>query len=166
MTMMKYHIMLARNDVFSEWIYSHFPFSLNNFNETCTSVIVKKRSHFWTRYWSQCWYLAQVIRHLKKIFFYREYSENWVLGAFKYLANIFNRFVKKSFCARFYLFLKSTKWFVPVKKSSIHGILCIEKWVAQRYVIEEKVLATNRRYMSIKTFPGLKTVARSTQILT
>ena len=40
---MKYHITLARNDVIGKLGGSRFPYSLDDFNEPCTAVIVKKK---------------------------------------------------------------------------------------------------------------------------
>ena len=41
---MKYHVTLARNDVFGELAASRFPCSLDDFNRPCTVVIVKKKN--------------------------------------------------------------------------------------------------------------------------
>ena len=41
---MKYHITLARNNVIGKLGGSHFPYSLDDFNEPCTAVIVKKKN--------------------------------------------------------------------------------------------------------------------------
>ena len=41
---MKYHITLARNDVIGKLGGSRFPYSLDDFNEPCTGVIVTKRT--------------------------------------------------------------------------------------------------------------------------
>ena len=41
---MKYHVTLAHNDVFGELAGSQFPCSLDDFNEPCTAVIVKKKN--------------------------------------------------------------------------------------------------------------------------
>ena len=41
---MKYHITLTRNDVLDELAISRFPCSLDDFNEPCTAVIVKKKN--------------------------------------------------------------------------------------------------------------------------
>ena len=41
---MKYHIMLARNDVIGKVGGWRFPYSLDDFNEPCTAVIVTKKN--------------------------------------------------------------------------------------------------------------------------
>ena len=41
---MKYHVTLASNDVFGELAGSRSPCSLDDFNESCTAVIVKKKN--------------------------------------------------------------------------------------------------------------------------
>ena len=119
---MKYHIMLARN--------TYYPYSLDVFNESCITVIVKKElaRQYFVRYSLQCSYLAQMIQHLLKFNFVRELKKG-IFGAFNYLASPFYLFVKKGFFARFHLFLKSSEWLVPANISSMHDKLCKEKWV-------------------------------------
>ena len=65
---MKYHIMLARN--------TYYPYSLDVFNESCTTVIVKKElaRQYFVRYSFQFSYLAQMIQHLLKFNFAREFK--------------------------------------------------------------------------------------------
>ena len=41
---MKYHVTVACNDVFRELVGSRSPCSLEDINEPCTAVIVKKRT--------------------------------------------------------------------------------------------------------------------------
>ena len=41
---MEYHVTLARNDVFGELTGPRFPCSIDDFNEPCPAVIVKKRT--------------------------------------------------------------------------------------------------------------------------
>ena len=40
---MNYHITLARNDIFGKLTGSSFPCSLDDFNEPCTAIIIKKK---------------------------------------------------------------------------------------------------------------------------
>ena len=43
---MKYHITLARNDVFGELVGSGSSCSLDDYNEPCTAVIVEKKNWY------------------------------------------------------------------------------------------------------------------------
>ena len=72
---MKYHITLARNDVIGKLGGSRFPYSLDDFNEPCTAVIVKKRTGT-----PSCSYLAQMIQHLKKFIFVRVFKKKGFWG--------------------------------------------------------------------------------------
>ena len=63
---MKYHVTVAHNDVFGKLASSCSPCSLDNFNEPCTAVIVKKKElarQVFVHYFShQCSNLAQIIQ--------------------------------------------------------------------------------------------------------
>ena len=98
---MKYHFTLAQNDVFGELAGSHFPCSLDDFNEPSTALIVKKR----TATLSLCTLLISLVLYLGsngstsfKIYsFRREFKIKRILGD---LASTFYLFVKKRFlCA-------------------------------------------------------------------
>ena len=92
LTIMKYHIKLARNDVIGELAGSRSSRSLDDFSEPFTAVIVKKRTGTpsFIRYLSQCSYLAQIIQYFsnvcQRVFKKRDF------GA---LASTFHLFVKK-----------------------------------------------------------------------
>ena len=79
---MKYPITLALNDVIDKLGGSRFPYSLDDFNEPCTLVIVKKElsRQVFVRYWSKCSYLAQMIQHFLKFIFIRVSEKKGFLG--------------------------------------------------------------------------------------
>ena len=74
---MKYHITLARNDVIGKLGGSRFPYSLDDFNEPCTAVIMKKKlaRQVFVRCSSRCSYFSQIIQHFFKFIFVRVFKK-------------------------------------------------------------------------------------------
>ena len=79
---MKYHITLARNDVIGKLGGSRFPYFLDDFNEPCTAVIVKKRTGTprFVRYSSKCSYFAQMVQNFLKFIVVRVFKKNGFWG--------------------------------------------------------------------------------------
>ena len=82
---MEYHVTLARNDVIGELAGARSQCSVDDFNETCTAVIVKKLLarqvfiHFSSHQYSN---LAQMIQFKEKIILVRECSKERYLCSF------------------------------------------------------------------------------------
>ena len=78
-----------------------YPLSLDDLNEPCTAVIVKKElaRQVSVCYSSKCSYLAQMIRHFLKFIFVRVFKKQGFWGLLSTWRPLFTFLRKKGFCA-------------------------------------------------------------------